>query len=204
MHIEYTGRQITITPALRSFTEEHMRKLNRVLRGWSELHVILAAEKHRRLAEITLKLRDRTLVGVAETNDAQASIKSALEKIERQVVRLFERGRARKRRPKPTATVLLNVLGSNNHHDDVRLLETEKMPLKPLTVEEAIDCLGSAALGVVVFRNTETDRVNVVYRRPDGNLTLIEPVAGCCCGRLRVAACTPQFPLSLLDVAKQV
>ena len=178
MHIEYTGRQVAITPALRAFTEDHTRKLKRVLRGWSELHVILAAEKHRRLAEITLKLRDHTLVGIAETGDAQASIKAALEKIERQVVRLFERGRARKRRPKPTETVLLNVLGgSNNHGEDVRRLETEKIPLKPLTVEEAIDCLGSAALGVVVFRNTETDRVNVVYRRPDGNLTLIEPVA---------------------------
>jgi ribosome hibernation promoting factor len=178
MRIEFTGRQITVTDDLRAFAEERMRKLRRVLRGWSELHVILAAEKHRRMAEITLKLRNHTLVGISETNDARASIKGALDKIERQVVRLYERGRARKRRPKPTATVLLNVLGeSNNHREDLKLLETEKMPLKPLTVEEAIDCLGSASLGVVVFRNSDTDRVNVVYRRPDGNLTLIEPVA---------------------------
>ena len=55
------------------------------------------------------------------------------------------------------------------------MLETERVPLKPMTVEEAIDALDHSHGGAVVFRNSLTERVNVIYQRPDGNLGLIEP-----------------------------
>jgi len=130
----------------------------------------------RRIAELTLKFRHHTLVGVDSTADARSSINGALDKLERQVVRLLERNRTRKRRPSPTSTILLNVLGAGRvDHRDHQVLETERIAIKPLTVGEAIEALESARTGVVVFRNNETERVNVIYRRPDGNLGLIEP-----------------------------
>lgn len=176
MRIDFTGRQMEITSDLRRYTEERLRKLTRILRDRLELHVILTAEKHRRSAEITLKFRDHTLVGVEETADARSSINGALDKLERQAVRLLERRRTRKRRPKPTSAILLNILGTERvDHEEHRVLETERIPIKPLTVEEAIEALDLAHSGVVVFRNPETERVNVIYRRQDGNLGLIEP-----------------------------
>jgi putative sigma-54 modulation protein len=60
-------------------------------------------------------------------------------------------------------------------HEVYRVLEKERFPIKPLTLEEAIESLDGARTGLVVFRNSETERVNVVYRRGDGNLALIEP-----------------------------
>jgi len=176
MQIDYTGRQMEVSAELRQYTEDRLRKLTRLLRDRYSVHVILTAERHLRVVEITLKFRDHTLVGVGETPDARSSINTALDKLERQAVRLLERRRTRKRRPKPTSAVLLNVLGTERtDHEERRLLETERMPIKPLAVEEALESLEQSKSGLVVFRNLETERVNIIYRRPDGNLALIEP-----------------------------
>ena len=176
MEIDYTGRQMEVSPELRQYTEDRLRKLTRLLQDRYSAHVILTAERHLRIVEITLKFRDHTLVGVGETPDVRTSINSALDKLERQAVRLLERRRTRKRRPKLTSAILLNILGPEGvDHDEHRVLETERMPIKPLAVEEAIESLDQSKSGLVVFRNLETERVNIIYRRPDGNLALIEP-----------------------------
>ena len=176
MQLDFTGRQMEVTAELRQYAEERLRKLTRILRGRFDAKVILVAEKHRRTAEITLKFRDHTLVGVEETADALASVNGAIDKLERQAVRWLERRRTRKRRPKPTATVLVNILGPGGvDHEEHRVLETERIPIKPLAIDEAIEALDEARSGIVVFRNPETERVNVIYRRHDGNLGLIEP-----------------------------
>jgi putative sigma-54 modulation protein len=178
MRIDFTGRQMDISADLRQYTEERLRKLTRLLRDRLELHVILTAEKHRRIAEITLKVRDRTLVGVETTGDARSSVNGALDKLERQAVRMLGRRRERKRRPKPATAVLLNVLRSQRvDHEEHQVLTKERFPIKPMSVEEAIAALDSTRIGLVVFRNSETERVNVLIRRDDGNLGLIEPEA---------------------------
>jgi putative sigma-54 modulation protein len=176
MQIDYTGRQMEVSADLRQHTEERLGKLTRLLRDRYSVHVILTAERHLRIVEITLKFRDHTLVGVGETADARSSVNSALDKLERQAVRLLERRRTRKRRPKPTSAILLNILGAERvDHEEHRVLETERMPIKPQAVEEAIESLDESKSGLVVFRNLETERVNIIYRRSDGNLALIEP-----------------------------
>jgi ribosome hibernation promoting factor len=176
MQISFTGRQMEISPTLRQYTEKRLRKLSRLLRDGTDIHVILTAEKHRRTAEITLNLRDHTLVGMEESSDALSSINGALSKLKRQTVRFLQRRRTRKRRPKPISAVLLNVLASSNgEREDRQILETQRVPLKFLTLEEAVTDADMRRRGIVVFRNPTTDRVNVLYRREGGNLTLIEP-----------------------------
>ena len=176
MRIDFTGRQMDVTPDLRGYTESRLRKLTRLLRDRFDVHVILAAEKHRRSAEITLKYHDHILVGFMETGDARSSINGALDKLERQTVRLLARRRARKRRPKPASAILLNILGTERvDHEEHRVVETERIPIKPLSIEEAIESVEAGRRGIIVFRNSETERVNVLYRREDGNLGLIEP-----------------------------
>ena len=176
MRIDFTGRQMDVSPELQEYTTQRLKKLIRLLRNEFGLHVILTAEKHRRIAEITLKFRDHSLVGLETTQDARSSINGALDKLERQAVRLMGRRRERKRRPKPASAILLNVLRSQRSEDDGhRVLEKDRVPIKPMTVDEAIDSLDARRIGLVVFRNAETERVNVLYRRDDGNLGLIEP-----------------------------
>jgi len=176
MNIEFTGRQMEVGDDLRQYTRGRLRKITRLLGDAYEMHVILTAEKHRRLAEITLTVRDHTLVGIEESGDSRVSLNGALSKLERQAVRLRERKLTRKRRPKPTTTVVLNVLGTTAiEPEERRTIETERVPIKPMSVGEAIAALDQSKAGAVVFRNPETERVNVIYHRPDGNLGLIEP-----------------------------
>jgi len=176
MAIDYTGRQVEISADLRRYTQQRLRRIIRLLGGQFDLHVILAAEKHRRTAEFTLKFHDHTVVGVEETADIRTSINGAVDKLARQAVRLLERRRTTKRRPKPTSAVLLNVLGTGLvDQDDHRIVHSERLPLKPMTVEDAIEALDKSRAGAVVFRNPDSERVNVIYHRPDGHLGLIEP-----------------------------
>jgi putative sigma-54 modulation protein len=175
MHIDFTGRQVEISPDLQRYTQERLRKIVRLLGEEFGIHVILTAEKHRRIAEFTLKFRQHTVVGMEETGDIRNSINGAIDKLASQAVRLLERRRT-KRRPKPTAAVVLNVLGSGQvDHDEHRIVHSERVPLKPMSIEEAIEALDRSHAGAVVFRNPDSERVNVIYHRPDGHLGLIEP-----------------------------
>lgn len=178
MQIDFTGRQMDVTEDLRRFTQKHLRKLNRLLGSPAQLHVILAAEKHRRTAEVTLTLKTQTFIGVSESHDPHTSIKGALDKLERQVVRWRQKRVTKKQRSKPTTAVVRNILpsaGARAKRDGG--LTPERRPLELLTVNEAVHSLRSAPDGIVVFRNMETERVNVVYRRPDDRVGLIEPVS---------------------------
>ena len=109
MRIDFTGRQMEITPEMRQYTERHLRKLARLLGDRLAIHVILTAEKHRRIAELALRLRRQTLVGIQETADPRSAINGAVGKLERQAVRWLERRRTRKRRAKPAAPPLVEV-----------------------------------------------------------------------------------------------
>lgn len=112
-----------------------------------------------------------------ESGDNRSAIKGALDKLERQAVRRLKRRQTKKRRPKPTSNVLMNVYhSSGTDHAEPVAIESERLPVKPMTLEEAVESLEAVKGGLVVFRNTESERINVVYRRPDGKLGLIEPV----------------------------
>jgi putative sigma-54 modulation protein len=91
MRIDYTGRQVEIGEELRQYTQDRLKKIVRLLGERIDLHVILTAEKHRRIAELTLKSGDQSLVGVSETSDVRLSINDAVDKLARQAVRLQER-----------------------------------------------------------------------------------------------------------------
>lgn len=174
MRIDFTGRHMDVSPDLQKYTTKRLTKLTRLLRDRFGVHVILTAEKHRRTAEITLSFRNHSLVGVETTVDARRSINGALDKLEKQAVRRLGRRRERKRRPKPAEAVLLNVLRSQTEEGE-RVLEKDRVPIKPMLVDEAIETLDAGGKGLLVFRNAETERVNVIYRRDDGNLGWIEP-----------------------------
>ena len=101
MKVHYTGRQVEITPALRSRVEQKLRKIHKILGSHLDLeaHVILSLERHRYTTEITLNLKNHPLVGLSVRHDSRASLQEALEKLEKQVIKYKTRGRARKRRP---------------------------------------------------------------------------------------------------------
>src|SRR5512146_1159174 len=91
MNVEYTGRQYEITPLIRKQVEHGLNKLSKILGDHLEPKVILACEKHRYKAEITVTVRSHPIVGLAEAGDMTAAVAEALERIERQALK--HRGR---------------------------------------------------------------------------------------------------------------
>jgi len=177
MKVEYTGRQIEITPAIRKFTENHLKKIRKVLGEMIEVHVILTVEKYRHTAEINLKSRTFKINGIEETHDMYSSINSVLEKIERQALKHKGKKIARKRKPVDSLTKASAYSGEDSpgNVSSPRVIKSKSFATKPMTVEEAVHEVSSSKSEFIVFRNAESEQVNVVYRRKDGNFGLIEP-----------------------------
>ena len=98
MQVHITGRQVAITPALRKYAEEKLKKLEKLLGGSIEAHVVLVVEKRRHLAEIQVKSRTALLSGAEETEDLYASIGDVVDKLERQALKHKEKLANRKKR----------------------------------------------------------------------------------------------------------
>jgi putative sigma-54 modulation protein len=178
MRIEYTGRRTEVSDRIRALAERRLRKLSRLLRGITDVHVVLAADKHRQLAEVSLHSAGQlTLTATEVSSDAAASLSAALDKLERQAQRAAGRRQEQRRRgpARPTPVWPGPAPAAPAAEARPRVIRSRRSPLKPMTVDEAILEVGSSADGLLVFRDAATERVSVLYRRKDGNLGLIEP-----------------------------
>ena len=87
MNVEYTGRQYEITPAIRKEVESGLAKIRKILGDKFETKVILAVEKHRHKAEITISPRNGPIVGLAQATDMRLAIGEALDHLEKQALK---------------------------------------------------------------------------------------------------------------------
>jgi ribosome hibernation promoting factor len=187
MRIDVTGRQVEVTPALRKYAETKLKKLERLLDGPLEAHVVLAIEKHRHMAEIQVKSRTALLSGMRETGDLYASIGEVADRLERQALKHKEKLTSRKKRgakraglvpeavePEPAAKprARAKVAAAS---PKPRLFRSERYRLKPLSADDAVMELESGKDDLLVYRDAQTYRVNVVYRRKDGNFGVVDP-----------------------------
>ena len=185
MQVHITGRQVAITPALRTFTEDKLKKVEKLLGGPIEAHVVLAVEKRRHLAEIQVKSRTALLSGAQETEDLYASIGDVVDKLERQALKHKEKLTARKKRggrriaaSRPTeepAARPKRAAKADAAPRGPRIVPSDRYRLKPLSPEDAAMELDSLGGDLLVYRDDQTYRVNVVYRRKDGHYGLVDP-----------------------------
>ncbi len=100
MKVHYTGRQVEVTPQVKTQVEDRLNKLHKFLGRHLDLeaHVILSLERHLHTTEITLPLKNQPVVGIASLPDQYSSVKEALEKLETQVLRHKDYMRVTKRR----------------------------------------------------------------------------------------------------------
>jgi putative sigma-54 modulation protein len=187
MNIDFTGRNIEITPAIRDYAGKLLGKLEKILDGPLDAHIVLFVEKHRHVAEVQLKSRAGTFSGQEETGDLYASINEAIDKVERQVRRHKDKRNARRRREAPRAAEVAVAMGEEAPPPPVaeaeaivdsrprRIIRSARYRLKPLTPEDAVLELESSGHDILVFRDSLTYRVNVVHRLEDGNFGLVDP-----------------------------
>jgi putative sigma-54 modulation protein len=180
MRYEFTGRHVTVTPALERHTREHLDKLDKILDSAPmRAHVIFDVEKHRQMTEIIVYWRDHTFKSNAVTKDMYDSITQASEKIEKQLFKLKDKFSTGKRQKLSTADAATASQPAEEVVQpaprEARIVRTRRYRVKPMTPEEAAGQINDSTDQFVVFRNAESGRVGVVYKRKDGNFGLIEP-----------------------------
>jgi len=181
MKIEFTGRQTEISKEVRRLAERKLEKVAKVLPGMTRAHVILTADKHRQIAEVSAHSRNLDLTAVEESTNPRLSVSNAMDKLLRQAQRQQQKRRGRKgastaRRPSAPTPPRARP-GEEEEGPAPRVIRNRRRAVKPMTLDEATLELEARAEGVLVFRDATTERMRILYRRKDGNLGLIEPEA---------------------------
>lgn len=181
MKLMLTGRGVEISPSLRQSVLRRLTRLERIV-GDAVLgaQVVLKAEKFRHVTEVTLHMRGGNLLsGVGGATTWALSIKDATERIEQQAQRVKDKWTSRKRRATGGKRLPPPELPEPAVPDARRAprIYRARGAVKPLTIDAAAERLDGGPDAFLVFRNADTGRVAVVYRRKDGHVALVEPEA---------------------------
>ena len=168
-----TGRNIDVTEGLRAAVQEKIGKLERYFTQDTEVHVTLSVEKERQKIEVTIPVKGNIIRSEQVSSDMYVSIDLVQEVIERQL-RKYKNKLVDKQQARDSFSE--EFLDNDYDEDDtIKIIRTKKFGIKPMDAEEA--CIQMDLLGhnFYVFRNSETDEVNVVYKRKGNTFGLIEP-----------------------------
>ena len=183
-HVKVTGRHLAITDAINEYATHKIESLHLDYPKIIEAHVILGVEKYRHWAEIVLVCSNHiTIEAREETDDLYAAIDQVTNKIARQMrkykTRLLRRHRPRRDEVRHLEEQILHREPTEqDEHAEHAIVRTERYPVKPMYVDEAVLQLEMSTRQFLVFMNARNSRVNVLYRRNSGDFGLIEPTLG--------------------------
>ncbi len=173
MNIIISGKNIDVTEGLREAVNEKLGKLERYFTDSTEVHVTLSVEKERQKIEVTIPMKGNTVRAEQVSSDMYCSIDLVEEIIERQL-RKYKNKLVQKQQQ--AATFNQEFLDSSYEEDEeIKIIRNKRFEVKPMDAEEA--CVQMELLGhnFFVFRNADTDEINVVYKRKGNTYGIIEP-----------------------------
>lgn len=169
-----TGRNIDVTEGLKSAVQEKIGKLEKFFAPDTEAHVTLSVEKDRQKIEVTIPVKGNIIRAEQTSSDMYVSIDLVEEIIERQLKKYKNKIIDRKQ---SGGTIFTQEFMDKEYEEDdsVRIVRTKRFDIKPMDPEEA--CIQMELLGhsFFVFCNSETNQVNVVYKRKGNTYGIIEP-----------------------------
>ena len=173
MRFIITGRNIDVTEGLKSAVEEKLGKLDRFFAPETEVNVTLSVEKERQKIEVTIPGKGNIIRSEQVSSDMYVSIDLVEEVIERQLKKYKNKIVSKQQNAAAFAQEFVDK--DYDDEDDVKIIRTKRFGIKPMDPEEA--CVQMELLGhnFYVFFNSETEEVNVVYKRKGNTYGLIEP-----------------------------
>ncbi len=177
MKITFKGKHIEVTDAMRNYIEKRLSKIERHFDHILEVIVTLSVEKNRQIVEATLQARRALIRAEEDTDDMYTSIDKVVDKLERQIQKYKEKYF---QKPHPSTErkgiVKEGVNAEDSELDKIaKIVKTKRFAIKPMSVEEAAMQMDLLGHNFFVFANDNTNKVNVLYKRKDGNFGLIEP-----------------------------
>jgi putative sigma-54 modulation protein len=189
MRLELTGRHVEITPALRRLVDRKLARLERMMNDSAlSAQVVLTGEKRGRRADVTLHARgEKFLHGVGDSTKWETSLSQAIDKIAQQARKVKSKWQEPKRRlakdetavvAHPEAVAVRPVPASRAARPRMpRIFKASRQALKAMSVVEAAREIDANGEGVLVFRDADTAAISVLFRRANGELTLVETEA---------------------------
>ena len=187
MKVNITGRHMEMTDALKAYIENGLEKIKSHFDKVIDVDVVLDVEKHRHIAEVNLHANGVRIHSREASADMYASVDAVMAKLDKQILKY--KGRINRHQPRTGreaqsyghAIISIPPGNGDSGHDASEeevahhVVNREKLPMKPMTVEEAVMQLELLEDPFLVFSNADTSQVNVLYAREDATYGLIEP-----------------------------
>lgn len=177
MELELVGRNLEISAQQRAMIQKKFARLDKYFNAVHEARFTLSQEKHRISAEALVRGKDFKVEASSETDEWTTSLQEVIEKLEQQARRMKQRLTGRKRHVAKgyDAWKVAVVEAESVRRGNPEVVETRHVPVVPMTVEEAALQLEGSEDDFIVFREADSDRVNVLYRRRDRTYGLVTP-----------------------------
>jgi putative sigma-54 modulation protein len=168
-----SGKNIDVTEGLRNAVYDKIGRLEKYFTPETEVHVTFNVEKERQIIEVTIPMKGNIIRAEQESDDMYVSIDLVVDIIDRQLKRYKTKLAEKKQSSEYFKAEYLE--DEDLDDEEIRIIRSKRFAVKPMDPEEA--CVQMELLGhtFFVFRNSDTDEVNVVYKRKDGTYGLIEP-----------------------------
>ncbi len=176
MELEFIARNTEVTDQQRALAQKKFNRLEKYFNAVHEARLTVAQEKHRVCVEAYIRGKDFEVEASSETPEWTTSLQDLVGKLEQQARRMKQKLTGRKRpRAKEGSWQVEVVEAESVHRGSPEVVETRHVPVLPMTVEEAALQLSSSDEDFIVFREAESDRVSVLYRRRDRTYGLVTP-----------------------------
>jgi putative sigma-54 modulation protein len=176
MNIIVNGRHLELTPALKNYAEEKIKKFERYFSNITEAVVTLSIEKYRHKAEVLLKANGVMIQAEGVTSEIYSSIDEVVEKLEKQVKKYKEKLVSHRKGEGKNAEGTSQEAPQETPQETGRIIKRKRFDMKPMGPDEAVMQMELIDKDFFIFTNEVSGNINVVYRRRDGNFGLIEPV----------------------------
>ena len=178
MRINVTFRHMETSEPVRNYVEEKLIKVKKYIDEPVEAQVVLSVEKIRHKAEVSLGAKGITIKASEETSDMYAAIDGVLDKLHRQLKRYKDKIKKHKPlsgRDRRVEKTIFTAESIDEGHDEPSIIKSDSFHVKPMSVDEAVMQMDLLDKEFLVFTDSSSDEINVVYRRKDGNYGLIVP-----------------------------
>jgi len=185
MATEISGRNFEVTPQIRALLDKKLSKVvDKLFDGVIDTRVVLQVEKYRNICEILIFGKEHDVKAVQESDESMPdAINAAVDHVKRQAQK--NRKRIRDHHPHGRGTDIVTdwtvqvlepgKLRTQNDGNRPRIIKTNSLPIRPMSIEEAAMRLDESKNEFIVFRDLDTDKISVIYKRKDSNLGLIAP-----------------------------
>ncbi len=175
MQTSVTFKNLDSSEHLKNYVSDKLDRFDRLLDNPAGANVVLRVEKFRHIAEININGDRMTINGKEETEDMYSAIDMVLDKLEKQIKKGKEKVRERRAKAKSKAQTNSPEAAVELEDDQPPQVKIKNIDYKPMDVDEAVLQMGLTRDNFLVFTNARTDQINVLYRRHDGDLGLIQP-----------------------------